>query len=80
MARCYDGYNAYQCNSTWNNWARWLVLGLIILAALVIFFLFSYVFSRKLPMRPRLTSFTVVSLHAADVEWEPNHSAAPTGL
>jgi hypothetical protein len=43
MASCYyDRYNRRVCrNSTWNNWARWLVLGLVIFGAILIFFLFS---------------------------------------
>ena len=44
MASCYyDRYNRRICNnrSTWNNWARWLVLGLVIFGAVLIFFLFS---------------------------------------
>lgn len=41
--RCDNGYyGSYgDCNSAWDTWARWLVLGLIILGALFIFFLFS---------------------------------------
>jgi len=43
MASCYyDRFNNRVCrNSTWNNWARWLVLGLVIFGAILIFFLFS---------------------------------------
>jgi hypothetical protein len=43
MASCYyNNYGQRVCNrSTWSNWARWLVLGLIILGAIFIFFLFS---------------------------------------
>lgn len=45
MARrsCYtDAYGYEECyNSTWNNWARWLVLALIVVGAFLIFFLFS---------------------------------------
>jgi hypothetical protein len=40
----YDAYRNYRCTngrSTWNSWARWLVLGLIILGILFVFFLFS---------------------------------------
>ena len=40
----YDRFNNYRCTngrSTWNSWARWLVLGLIILGILFVFFLFS---------------------------------------
>ena len=44
MARScyYNSYGQYVCNnSTWSNWARWLVLALIIIGACLIFFLFS---------------------------------------
>jgi hypothetical protein len=46
MSSCYyDTFNRYRCTnggrSTWNSWARWLVLGLIILGILFVFFLFS---------------------------------------
>lgn len=45
MARgsCPDGYYNYYngCYSAWDAWARWVVLGVIIFAALLIFFLFS---------------------------------------
>jgi hypothetical protein len=41
----YDTFNRYRCTnggrSTWNSWARWLVLGLIIIGILFVFFLFS---------------------------------------
>lgn len=37
--RCYD--NDDDCYySAWDSWARWLVLGLIILAAILLFFAF----------------------------------------
>lgn len=40
MASC-DGYDGDGCyDNTWDNWARWLVLGLIILAAILLFFAF----------------------------------------
>ncbi|KAK0252735.1 hypothetical protein LTR29_002680 [Friedmanniomyces endolithicus] len=45
------GYNSagqYVCGgSSWSNWARWLVLGLIILGAILIFFLFSCLTARR---------------------------------
>ncbi|KAK5119225.1 hypothetical protein LTR85_007839 [Meristemomyces frigidus] len=50
MARsCYiDAYGYERCgSSTWNNWARWLVLALIIVGALFIFFLFSCITARR---------------------------------
>ncbi|KAK3652747.1 hypothetical protein LTR56_005042 [Elasticomyces elasticus] len=44
----YDSNNQRICNrSTWSNWARWLVLALIILGAFLIFFLFSCVTARR---------------------------------
>ncbi|KAM0717824.1 hypothetical protein Q7P37_006156 [Cladosporium fusiforme] len=40
--------NCYRNNrSTWDRWARWLVLGLIIFGAVMIFFLFSCVTARR---------------------------------
>jgi len=39
---CYDTYGNYSCgDTTWDRWARWLVLALIIIAALLVFFLLS---------------------------------------
>jgi hypothetical protein len=40
---CPNGYYNYYngCYSAWDAWARWVVLGLIIFGALLIFFLFS---------------------------------------
>ncbi|KAK3070014.1 hypothetical protein LTR53_011184 [Teratosphaeriaceae sp. CCFEE 6253] len=54
-ARQYYGNNCYinrygnqVCNSgVWNSWARWLVLGLIILGAFFLFFLFSCITARR---------------------------------
>lgn len=41
MARCCDAFNnCYYCNSTWDNWVRWLVLAIIIIAAFLLFFVF----------------------------------------
>jgi hypothetical protein len=39
----YNAFGRQRCygRSTWNSWARWLVLGLIIAAALLFFFLFA---------------------------------------
>ncbi|KAL9531176.1 hypothetical protein SMMN14_05501 [Sphaerulina musiva] len=39
QVRCYD--------STWDSWARWLVLGLVILAGLLLFFSFSCITARR---------------------------------
>lgn len=45
MYSCYyDRFNNYRCSNgsnTWNSWARWLVLGLIIFGVVFVFFLFS---------------------------------------
>jgi hypothetical protein len=40
---CPSGYYNYYggCYTAWDAWARWVVLGLIIFGALLIFFLFS---------------------------------------
>ncbi|CZT14149.1 uncharacterized protein RCC_00122 [Ramularia collo-cygni] len=48
-ARCYDRYynRYYNCTSRWNSWVRWLVLGLIVAAAIVLFMLFSCVTARR---------------------------------
>lgn len=37
------GYSCYgnNCNSTWNSWGRWVLLGCLIFAAFLIFFLLS---------------------------------------
>lgn len=38
--RCYygDSYSYYYCNSTWNDWGRWVALVVIVIAAFLIFF------------------------------------------
>ncbi|KAL2354289.1 chitin synthesis regulation, resistance to congo red-domain-containing protein [Cryomyces antarcticus] len=47
-SNCYiDSYGRRRCNSAWSNWARWLVLALIILAALFICFIFSFITARR---------------------------------
>lgn len=48
-SNCPNGYSSYYggCSSTWEVWARWVVLGLIILGAILIFFLFSCISSRR---------------------------------
>lgn len=39
---CYDRYGRrYTCNSAFSSWGRWVVLAVIIGAALVLFFLVS---------------------------------------
>jgi len=47
--RCYDNRTGryYTCNNSWSNWGRWVLLGVIILAALLIFFLFSCITARR---------------------------------
>ncbi|KAK5168922.1 uncharacterized protein LTR77_006231 [Saxophila tyrrhenica] len=48
MARCDGGYNYYGgCYSTWDAWARWVVLGVVIFGAIFIFFLFSCISARR---------------------------------
>ena len=46
---CRNGYsNSYGgCYTAWDTWARWVVFGLIIVGALVIFFLFSCISARR---------------------------------
>jgi hypothetical protein len=41
------GYGYNNCYSTWDAWARWLVLGLVVFGALFIFFIFSCVSARR---------------------------------
>ena len=69
--RCY--YNSYgqeYCNgSTWGNWARWLVLALIVLGAFFIFFLFSYVQSRPDSYAINYLRILDASQHADGEEW-----------
>jgi hypothetical protein len=49
MSRCYryaDG--EVRCyNSAWDNWVRWLVLALIVIAAFLLFFAFSCISARR---------------------------------
>jgi len=45
---CYNNLNqAYRCNSTWYNWGRWVALGAILLAFLLLFFLCSCYSARR---------------------------------
>jgi len=45
---CYNSLGQpYRCRSTWNSWGRWLALGLIVLGALILFFLCSCFSARK---------------------------------
>ncbi|KAK3720060.1 hypothetical protein LTR37_003883 [Vermiconidia calcicola] len=45
---CESGYYSYGgCYSGWYSWGRWIVLGLIVLGALAIFFLFSCLSARR---------------------------------
>ncbi|KXT03165.1 hypothetical protein AC579_4968 [Pseudocercospora musae] len=46
---CYEYANGtVRCyNSAWDNWARWLVLALIIVAAFLLFFTFSCISARR---------------------------------
>lgn len=40
MNRCYNSLGQpYRCRSTWNNWGRWVALGVIVAGALLLFFL-----------------------------------------
>jgi len=46
---CYDNNgNEYRCNNSgWYNWGRWVALGIIVLGAFLVFFLFSFWSSRR---------------------------------
>jgi len=45
---CYDQFgNAYRCNSGWNSWGRWVALGIILVGAFLLFFLFSCLTARR---------------------------------
>ncbi|KAE9986470.1 hypothetical protein EG328_005696 [Venturia inaequalis] len=43
----YDSFNRYRCSSAWGNWGRWLVAGLIV------FFFFAFIFCTCLTSRRR---------------------------
>lgn len=47
--RCgYDRYGRYRCTrSAWDNWVRWLVMGLIILGFFLLFFICSCLTARR---------------------------------
>jgi len=34
---CYDGYYGSDCNSAWYNWGRWVLFGVIVIGAFLIF-------------------------------------------
>jgi len=43
-----NGYNDYgDCNSSWDNWGRWVALGVIVVAALLLAFLCSCYNTRR---------------------------------
>jgi len=45
---CYNDLGqAYQCRSAWYDWGRWVALGIVILGAFLLFFLFSYWSARR---------------------------------
>jgi len=39
--------NQYYCQSSWNQWGRWVALGAIIVAAFLFFFLISFLSARR---------------------------------
>ncbi|PNS14314.1 hypothetical protein CAC42_6827 [Sphaceloma murrayae] len=43
----YDAYGRVRCRSAWNSWVRWLVFGLIVGGALLLFLLFSCLSARR---------------------------------
>jgi len=49
MAYCYDNFTGryYTCNSTWNNWGRWVLLAVVIVVFLLAFFLCSCFTARR---------------------------------
>jgi hypothetical protein len=49
LYRCYNSsLNSYQsCNSTWSDWARWLVLALVIIFFFIFIFMCSCVSARR---------------------------------
>ncbi|KPI39410.1 uncharacterized protein AB675_5107 [Cyphellophora attinorum] len=91
---CRDRYGrVYQCNSSWYNWGRWVAVGVIIAAALVLFFLCSTPTTQGRPqaiLRYRLGSHgwpgavqSQLSEHSATQLWLPgnnmpnNNTSAP---
>jgi len=48
MNRCYNSLGQpYRCQSSWNNWGRWVALGVIVIGAFLLFFLCSCFSARK---------------------------------
>lgn len=43
----YDRYGRVRCRSAWNSWVRWLVFGLIVGGALLLFLIFSCISARR---------------------------------
>jgi hypothetical protein len=44
MYSCSYGYDVYgNCYSRWNTWGRWVALGVVVAAFILLAFLFSYV-------------------------------------
>ena len=82
MARScgYNSYGQYVCqNSTWGSWARWLVLGLIVLGAFFIFFLFSYVYESLTYTYAAYLHVLGASQRADGEEWVINHTVGRGG-
>ena len=82
MARScgYNAYGQYVCrDSTWGNWARWLVLALIILGAFFIFFLFSYVYESSNPVQAAYSPVPGASQRVDGEEWVINRTVGLAG-
>lgn len=56
MYSCSYGYDVYgNCYSRWNTWGRWVALAVVVVAFILLAFLFSYVppsYSFSLPLTP----------------------------
>jgi len=83
---CYDGNGNYTCNSGWYEWGRWVLLGAIIVASLLFFFLFSCLSARRRKRygaRPMYgTGWAAAPFGHGAATYNPNYrnqQQAPTG-
>jgi len=77
---CYNSYGqAYYCQSGWYSWGRWVVLGIIVFVAFLIFFLTSCLSARrrrKLGNRPYYgTGWTGAPFGHGAARYNPNYQS-----
>jgi hypothetical protein len=57
MTLCRDYYGrVYRCNHMWNSWGRWVLFGILVAGAILLFFLFRYAVVQPPPRINLLTN------------------------